>query len=246
MTRKLGSFLLVLFACAPVYAATTGAISGVIKNNSGTPQMGAVVEISTSAAALGTTVFTDANGFYNAGNLPAGNYQVKVTAVSFFPSLRENVTLRAGAHIVINLTLNTLEDVIKLLPERRSPDSDPEGWHWTLRSSANRPVLRVVNDVPLVVESQENGRELKGSVTFIAGSEADGFGSAGEMTTAFSLEKSLFSSGTLSFNGDIGAQSGEPTGVLRTSYTHDFGAGSRPKFTLTYRHLASPGMAVQN
>jgi len=246
MNRKIGKLLVVLLAWAPVYATTTGAISGVIKNNSGTPQMGAVVEISTSASALGTTVFTDANGFYKASNLPAGNYQVKVTAVSFFPSLLENVSLRAGAHLVINLTLNTLEDVIKLLPERRSPDSDPEGWHWTLRSAANRPVLRVVDDVPLVVENHENGRELKGSVAFIAGSAADGFGSAGEMTTAFSLEKSLFSSGTLSFNGDIGTESGEPTGVLRASYAQDFGNGSRPKFTLTYRHLASPGMAVQN
>ncbi|HKD15371.1 MAG TPA: hypothetical protein VKE71_12630, partial [Candidatus Angelobacter sp.] len=60
------------------------------------------------------------------------------------------------------------------------------------------------------------------------------------------LEKSLFSSGTLTFNGDIGTTSGEPTGILRASYAHDFGNGSRPRLAVTYRHLASPGMAVQN
>src|SRR5215470_16691247 len=105
MNRKYGKLLLVLLAWAPVYAATTGAISGVIKNNTGAPQMGAVVEISTSAATLGTTVFTDAKGFYRADNLPAGTYQVKVSAASFLPSLRENVTLRAGTRLIVNLTL---------------------------------------------------------------------------------------------------------------------------------------------
>lgn len=249
MAGKFGKLLVVLLAWVPVYAAPTGAITGVIKSSSGTPQMGAVVEIFTSAATLGTTVFTDAHGFYNANNLPAGIYQVKVSAATFLPSLRENVNLRAGARMVVNLTLETMADVLKLLPERRSPDSDPDEWHWTLRSAANRPVLRIFDNGPIVVvENPEaaEARELKARVSFIAGSEADGFGSAGEMTTTFALEKSLFSSGTISFNGDIGSSSGEPTGVLRASYAHDFGNGSRPTLTVTYRHLASPGMAVQN
>ena len=249
MAHKFAKLLVVLFACAPVYAATTGAITGVIKSSSGTPQMGAVVEISTSAATLGTTVFTDAHGVYNANNLPAGVYQVKVSAATFLTSLRENVTLRAGARLVINLTLNTMADAVKLLPERRSPDSDPDEWHWTLRSAANRPVLRIFDSGPMVVvENPEapDDRDLKARVSFIAGTEADGFGSAGEMTTAFALEKSIFSSGTFSFNGDIGSSSGEPSGVLRASYAHDMGDGSHPALTVTYRHLASPGMAVQN
>jgi hypothetical protein len=249
MTGKIGKLLVVLFSCAQVYAATTGAISGVIKDSNGAPQMGAVVEIFTSPALLGTTVFTDAKGFYSADHLPAGTYQVKVSAVSFLPSIRENVNLHAGARLVINLTLNTLSDALKLVPSRRAPNSDPDDWHWTLRSAANRPILRIFNDgPPVVVENPEEAdeRALKASVAFIAGSDADGFGSVGEMTTAFSLEKSIFSSGTFSFNGDVGTSYGEPTGVLRASYAHDFGNGSKPRLTLTYRHLASPGMAVQN
>src|SRR5262249_52850598 len=49
----------------------------------------------------------------------------------------------------------------------------------------------------------------------------------------------------LSFDGNIGA-SADPTGVLRASYAHDFGGSSRPTFTVTYRHFATPGNAVQN
>ncbi|HEY2116777.1 MAG TPA: carboxypeptidase-like regulatory domain-containing protein [Candidatus Angelobacter sp.] len=259
MTRKFGCLLVVLLAWAPLHAASVGVIAGYVKDSSGTPQMGAVVEVFVSAVKVGTTVFTDSRGYYLANNLPAGTYQVKVTATSFLPSLRENVLLRSGAHVIINLTVNTLADALKLMPIRRSEADDPDDWHWTLRSAANRPILRVLekdkdssDSGSLVVvshnKSERGGNQLpvKASVAFIAGAEAGGFGSAGDVTTAFALEKSLFSSGTLSFDGNIGASSGDPTGVLRASYAHNIGDSSRPTFTVTYRHFAAPGAAVQN
>jgi Carboxypeptidase regulatory-like domain len=256
MTRKLGCSLLVLMMIAPAFAARVGVISGYVRDGSGTPQMGASVEISISATSIGTTVFTDAQGHYSADNLRPGKYQVRVSAASFLPSLRENVKITSGAHVLVDLTLNTLVDALKLMPPRRTEATDSDDWHWTLRSNANRPVLRVVepdkNDKGMVVVSrtaspeQGKDRNLKGQVAFIAGAEAEGFGSAGDMTTAFALQKSMFSSGLLSFNGNIGATSGDPTGVLRASYAHDFGDTSRPTFTLTYRHFAGPGVTVEN
>ncbi|HZI56054.1 MAG TPA: carboxypeptidase-like regulatory domain-containing protein [Verrucomicrobiae bacterium] len=258
MTRKLGCLLVVLLAWAPLHAASVGAIAGYVKDNSGAPQMGAVVEVFVSAARVGTTVFTDSRGYYLADNLPAGTYQVKVTAASFLPSLREDILLRSGAHLIINLTVNTLADALKIMPARRSDAEESDDWHWTLRSAANRPILRVLekdkdssDSQSLVVvthkgSEQGSDRAVKASVAFMAGAEAGGFGSAGDMTTAFALEKSLFSSGTLSFNGNIGASAGDPTGVLRASYSHNIGDTSRPTFTVTYRHFAAPGVAVLN
>lgn len=262
MTRKLGSLLVVLLAWAPLHAASAGAIAGYVKDSSGAPQMGAVVEVFVSAARVGTTVFTDSRGYYVADHLPAGTYYVKVTAASFLPSLREDIILRSGAHLIINLTVNTLADALKMMPARRSDADEPDDWHWTLRSSANRPILRVLekdqdknkdssDSQSLVVVSHRNSeqgsdRAMKASVAFMAGAEAGGFGSAGDVTTAFALEKSLFSSGTLSLNGNIGASAGDPTGVLRASYSHNFGDTARPTFTVTYRHFAAPGVAVQN
>lgn len=258
MTRKLGCLLVVLLSWAPLHAASPGAIAGYVKDSSGAPQMGAVVEVFVSAARVGTTVFTDSRGYYLADNLPAGTYQVKVSAASFLPSLREDVMLRAGARLIINLTVNTLADALKMVPARRSDADEPDDWHWTLRSAANRPILRVLekdkdssDSGSLVVVSHKNSerggdRAVKASVAFMAGAEAGGFGGAGDVTTAFALEKSLFSSGMLSFNGNIGASAGDPTGVLRASYSHDLGDASRPIFTVTYRHFAAPGTAVQN
>jgi hypothetical protein len=256
MTRKLGYFLMVLLAASPVFAARVGEISGYIKDGSGAPQLGAVVDIYTTATTVGYTVYTDAQGFYSAANLPPGKYQVKVTAASFLPSLRENVKLNSGAHVLVNLTLNTLADALKLLPPSRSRQSEPDDWHWTLSSSANRPILRALEPdkmdkggmvvVSRATAEEANNDRLKGRVALIAGSQAEGFGSAGDMTTAFALEKSLFSSGTLMLNGNIGASAGDPSGVVRAAYAHDFGDSSRPTVTLTYRHFAVPGSAVEN
>src|SRR5262249_32834641 len=147
-------------------------------------------------------------------------------------------------------------DALKLIPSRRSETDEPDDWHWTLRSTANRPILRVLekdkdssDSAAMVVVSHNNpergdDRAVKASVAFIAGAEGGGFGSAGDVTAAFALEKSMFSSGTFSFNGNIGASAGDPTGVLRASYAQNFGDASRPTFTVTYRHFAAPGAAV--
>jgi hypothetical protein len=255
MTRKLGCCLLISMLAAPAFAARVGVISGYVRDTSGAPQMGAVVEIFVSATSVPTTVFTDAQGHYSAANVLPGKYQVRVTANSFLPSLRENVKVNSGAHVLVDMTLSTLVDALKLLPPQRTKTTEADDWHWTLRSSANRPVLRVVepdkNDKGLVVVSRENpepgnDHSLKARVAFMAGAEADGFGSAGDMTTAFALQKSMFSSGILSFNGNIGANAGDPTGVLRASYSHDFGAAARPTVMVTYRHFAVPGATVEN
>jgi hypothetical protein len=247
MARKLACLLVVLLAGSSAFATDWGAIAGTVKDNAGTPQTGAVVEIFTSASVLGAIVFTDSRGFYSAENLPPGTYTVKVSAVSFLPAFKDNVGLRAGTRVLINITLNSMASVAQSLPARRSTTTDPDDWHWVLRSSANRPVLRAVdheNDASSPVSAsgeQAEDRSLKARVAFVAGSEAEGFGSAGDMTTAFALEKSLFGSGTFSFDGNIGASTGEPAGVLRASYAHDFGTSQHPVFAVIYRRFAAPG-----
>lgn len=251
MARKLVYLATVLLLGTPVFAVVPGVISGYVKNGSGEPQTGALVKVFTSAATMGTLAFTDPQGHYSVENLAPGAYQVKVTANSLYylPSLRENVNLRAGAHVLVNLTLSTLSDALKLLPPRRSGNSADDDWHWTLRSAANRPILRVFDDdLPVVVSSgrEAAGQPLKARVAFLAGSEADGLGAAGE-TTAFTLEKSLLDS-SLALNGNIGASSygGEPAGVLRASYAHDFGDLSQPRVALTYHHFVAPSFTASS
>jgi len=106
--------------------------------------MGAVVQI-LGAANRTLTVFTDEAGHYTATGLLPGMYSLKVTAPSFLPALREKIGLRPGASLNVNVTLSTLLGVLQLGPVRALPDDDD--WKWTLRSVANRPILRVFDEI---------------------------------------------------------------------------------------------------
>ena len=172
----------------PVLAAERpGAISGYVRNATGNPQMGAVVQI-LGAANRTFTVFTDGAGYYAATGLLPGLYTLKVTAPSFLPALREKVGLLPGAKINVNVTLNTLLGVMQLGPIRALPDDDD--WKWTLRSVANRPILRVFDD--RAVAGDKPAHELTGTLSFFSGSTADGYGSGADVSTGFTLERSVF------------------------------------------------------
>jgi carboxypeptidase family protein len=240
MLLKVGCVVLVLALVLPAAAAgKPGTISGYVRDAAGVPQMGAVVEVLGSASRT-LRVFTDDKGFYSAAGLLPGIYNLKVSAPSFLPALREGVGLRAGASLMINVTLNTIFEAFQLSPNRGSPEEDD--WKWTLRSVANRPVLRVVNNAPTVVAQGEKSDDgaLKGKLSFVAGSGSKGFGSSSDVSTGFSLEHSLFSGGTLAVDGNLGHGAGVPSTVLRTSYAHALPDGSRPEIALTVRRFASP------
>jgi hypothetical protein len=159
--------------------------------------------------------------------------------------------MRSGASVVVNVTLNTLFEALQLMPMRQRMPEDDDDWKWTLRSMSNRPVLRVVDDGPLVVVSRsERGDDkvLKARVAFLAGSDSNGFGGTGDMTTTFRVERSLFTSGTISLDGNVGYNGNGvvPGTVLRASYSHQMADGSAPELTMTVKRFATPGLAAHN
>ncbi len=242
MGRKLGCLVILLALALPASAAgKPGVITGFVRSTAGVPQMGAAVDVFSSATRA-VRVFTDARGFYSAAGLLPGTYQVKVTAPSFLPSLRENVALKAGASVLVNVTLSTLFEAMQMLPQRQgNPDDD--GWKWTLRSAANRPILRVVGNGPVMVSKTGSEQpSLKAAVAFVAGSDAEGFGSASELSTHFNFEKSLFTAGMLSVKGNVGYGAGPQNGVIRAAYAQKLRDGSNPELALTLRRFANPDL----
>jgi hypothetical protein len=246
MPRKLGLLVLVLGLVLPAAAAgKPGVISGYVRSANGVPQMGAIVEVLSSSAGT-LRVLSDDHGFYSAAGLLPGVYAVKVSAPSFLPTIREKLGLRPGANLLVNVTLTTLFEAIQLGPMRGPADDDD--WKWTLRSVSNRPVLRLRDDGTQILISDEGtgDRALKGTLSFVAGSESAGFGSSSDMSTGFSVEHSLFSSGTLALEGNVGYRSGSPATVLRTSYSHKMANGSEPEIAFTLRRLAAPDSNLRN
>lgn len=246
--RKLCHLVVALGLALPVLCAgadRTATISGYVRSANGAPQMGAAVDV-VGSALQSLRIFTDEKGFFSAVGLAPGNYSLKVSAPAFLPALRDKINLRAGANLLLNLTLTTLFDSVQFAPRRGTRDDGD--WDWVLRSTANRPVLRMLPDGTAVVTTKgpAESPDLRGTLSFVAGSSSQGFGSLSDMSTRVVLEKSLFSSDTLRFRGDLGYGEGIPNAVLRASYKHQMPNGSTPQLAFTMRRFSSPGLGLHN
>ncbi|HZW91341.1 MAG TPA: carboxypeptidase-like regulatory domain-containing protein [Candidatus Eremiobacteraceae bacterium] len=240
--RQLGYWVVIVGLSLPAWAAERpGAISGYVRDASGTPQMGAVVQIAGTAART-LTVFTDGAGFYSATDLLPGAYSVRVSAPSFLPAFVEEIGLHPGTSIHVNVTLNTLLNAIRMGPLRATTDDDD--WKWTLRSVANRPVLRVLDDPATSAEQQNH--DLRASLSFLAGSAAGGYGSGSDMSTGFSVERSIFSTDRIGVSGNVGYGDGLPAAVLRATYSHRLLDGSGPSMGLTVHRFAPSDPNLHN
>jgi hypothetical protein len=174
---------LIVMANAPLYGASAGTVSGIVRDSSGIPQIGAIVQLLRPDLTVIEAVYTDSKGVYSFANILPGRYAVKAMGTSFLPSLRENVRLRTSA--VVNLTLNTLFEVMQWLPaEPRSANTPKDDWEWTLRSAANRPLLRWLEDGPLIVVSDRQGGKPKLKARLMATGQEGTFGESGERFTA--------------------------------------------------------------
>ncbi len=247
--RKLGYLVVALGMALPVWGVERpSSISGYVRNANGAPQMGAAVEV-LGPAIEGLRVFTDEKGFFTASGLFPGTYSVKVSAPAFLPTLREKISVKAGASVLLNLTLTTLFDAVQFAPRRGSEDDGD--WDWVLRSTANRPVLRILPDGSVVVareagKERTSGSDLKGTLAFVAGSPSQGFGSVSDASTAFVVEKSIFSTDMIKFVGDVGSGDGIPNAVMRASYKHQMQNGSTPEVAFTMRRLSTPDLGLRD
>jgi len=176
---------LVLFAAllvlgsAPVYGAAPGSVTGVVRDSSGVPQIGAEVELLRPDMTVIASVYTNGKGQFKIPSVLPGRYAVKALGTMFLPALREDVRVRTST--VVNLTLNTLYEVMQWLPsEPRDGNSQPDDWKWTLRSAANRPLLRWLEDGPLVVVSDGAGGSPRLKARLVATGQQGAFGESGE------------------------------------------------------------------
>jgi hypothetical protein len=186
MMRRLHfAFFIALNAlgAVPSMGAAPGSISGVVRNSAGVPQIGAVVQLLRPDLSILTIVYTDDKGQFSVPSVTPGRYAVKAISASFLPSLRENVRVRRET--IVNLTLSTLYEVMQWLPAQpRAANAQRDDWAWTLRSAANRPLLRWLEDGPLLVVSDGSGAQPKLKARLMATGSEGTFGESGERLTA--------------------------------------------------------------
>jgi hypothetical protein len=196
--------LLMTVLALSAYAEGPAAVSGIVRDAKGTPQVGALVELLGPNLTVIANTFTDDHGRYALHDVSPGSYNLKASGSFFLPTLRENLRVLADSKLVVNLTLNTLYEAFRWLPAKpRQADEPQDDWTWTLRLSANRPLLRMLEDGPLVVVSDGDGSTpaLKARVTIRGG--ANEFGNSG-LHHDFELQRSNGDDQQLILRADLG------------------------------------------
>jgi hypothetical protein len=167
----------------PVSGAASGLVSGVVRDSKGMAQIGAEVQLLRPDMTVIASVFTNETGHFAIPSVLPGRYAIKAMGESFLPSLREDVRVRTST--VVNLTLNTLYEAMQWLPsEPRAVNTEQDDWKWTLRSAANRPLLRWLEDGPLVVVSDGSGTAPRLKARLVAVGQEGTFGESGERVMA--------------------------------------------------------------
>lgn len=160
-TRTRAVALFVLLALAPTpraFAQATGAITGVVTDQSGAVMPGVTVEAANTATGQVRNTVSGGDGFYTLPLLQPGRYNVKATLTGFKPVVREGVDVSVGdtSRADIKLTVGGLEESVTVAADTPLVETS----HATLGITIDR---QKIVDLPL------NGRNFTQLGTLIPG-----------------------------------------------------------------------------
>ena len=102
--QLLGGIFAVLLLCLPAFSqGSFGRILGTVTDQSGGVVSGATVTVIDTERGVNRTLTTDDAGAYNAPNLTAGNYTVRVEAKGFKRMERQSVVIEVGHEVRVDL-----------------------------------------------------------------------------------------------------------------------------------------------
>ena len=104
--QLLGGLFAVLLLCLPAFSqGSFGRILGTVSDQSGGVVSGAMVSVIDTERGITRSLTTDDAGAYNAPNLTAGNYTVRVEAKGFKRIERQGILIEIGHEVRIDLTV---------------------------------------------------------------------------------------------------------------------------------------------
>ncbi len=224
-----------------------GSLSGVVRDSSGTPQLGASVEvipesaIATSASGIG--FLTNTQGIFRGERLAPGFYTIRVTLAGFLPTLEKHVRVSANLTTLVRIQLESMFASLEQL--RRAPSSsaaESDDWKWVLRSAAaTRPVLQWVDQDPLgaVATDSENvpTEPSRGRLEFMDGARRPGSVSSlpASPATAFAYDQRVGSTSRLLLAGLMSYDGDSPAGGIATVWLPSGSLGAGPHTALVLR-----------
>ena len=222
----------------------SGILSGVVRDSSGTPQLGATVEVLSELPGVFAArhFLTNTEGVFRGENLAPGVYTVRVTLAGFLPVLERHVKIASNLTTVVRIELESMFASIEQL--RRPPvngAAEAEDWKWVLRSSSGlRPILQwheeetdttsaVVLDTvsarPLARIEVTGGARRPGSISNVTGAPG----------TEFAYDQRIDNSNHIVFAGQVSYDGDAPAGGLAAVWLPTGSLVNGPQSTIALR-----------
>lgn len=221
-----------------------GILSGLVRDDSGTPQLGASVELVSETVGLNFTrhFLTNSQGFFQGDKLTPGYYTVRVTLAGFLPSLEKHVVVSANLTTLVRIQLESMFASLEQM--RRQPTNgtvEADDWKWALRSAAGlRPVLQWDDDRAsassgVVLENKANGP--RGRLEMMDGARQPGsvpkFGTA--PAGAFAYDQHIDKYNHIVFAGQVSYDEDSPSGGIAAIWLPNGSPENGPASTIVVR-----------
>ena len=242
----LGSVLASDVAHAASMEKLAGSLVGSVRDGSGVPQMGAVVQLFNRYEKLVQKVITNVNGEFGFDTLSPDSYSVRVSLSSFLPAVKRNIAVQPGMRSVLAINLaNVLSSIELVYSSPQSGNLMSDEWKNVLRSSmTTRPVLRIF-DISDPSDRQSHGglnmfSDTHGIVRVSSGDNPYDTGAQQDLGTTFALATSVFGGNQVQVSGKIGyAPNSElPSAGFRTSFSRADTAG--PEVKVMMQQISMP------
>jgi hypothetical protein len=226
-----------------------GKLSGVVRDASGTPQMGASVEVLPETAGLILTrdFLTNTQGIFLGDKLPVGYYTVRVTLAGFLPTVEQHVQVTSNLTTMVRIELESMFaslDRLRRQPANSAAESDD--WKWVLRSAPGlRPVLEWTDSNAVTVSNVELDnsipRPLRMRLEFTDGARqlASPSNLAPAPSTAFAYDQNLGGFGRMIFASQVSYDPDAPGGGVATVWLPSGKLGTGPYSALVLREAKS-------
>ena len=212
-------FIVALMAIVPAPAFAQAAIVGAVRDGSGTPVAGVMVQAASPALIeKARHDVTDSRGRYRIEDLQPGTYAVRFTLAGWRPYLREGIELSGSSTVVVNaeLTIGTFTEAVTVTGQLPVVDAHSLTRELTLGGEVVRsiPTARSYNALLVLVPGVATT-----SNDIVTGTAA----------TSFPVHGGRVNEGRLSLDGlNIGSP---PSGNSATSYVVDLGTSQEVTFT---------------
>lgn len=234
-------------AGADLSLPVTGNLLGSVVDASGTPQMGAHVQLFNKFQRLIANTITLPDGRFAFANLPADIYGVRVSLASFLPASRDKIAVKPGIDSMLQIHLTTLFSNVEVsyaLPTGAMTDD----WRWILRSSpATRPITRLLPSEEPQSSARLRSHIFSGTHAMLSVSGGDGGvidsdSAQGDLGTGFALSTNVLGKNQVQLGGTFGQNAGIGPAVMGLcaiySRNQDGGFGEPPEVTLTISQLS--------